>query len=130
MTDSFIRLFEAGQSVVLDRVDLARFDFAQIAIRTLRAAALVAVGAVWLAGAWFALLAGAVVWSLDYVSLPIALAGAAVLSVTAGAIAVYAGVQRATDIDAIASASALRAASAESRGAARKESRNRESVGS
>jgi len=95
ITDSVVRVFEAGQRVVLDRVDLARFDLAQLAASALRSAALVAIGAVCLAGAWFALLAGAVAWSLAYLPLPAALILAAALSAIAGGALIAAGVQRA-----------------------------------
>ena len=112
LADALIQLVEVAQRVVLDRVDLARFDLAQIATRMLRAAALVAVGAVCLAGAWFALLAGAVVWALDYMPLFSALALAALVSVAAGAAAIAAGVRRAGDPDNLEIPSVRRAASA------------------
>jgi hypothetical protein len=99
ISDSIIRLFEAGQRVVLDRVDLARFDLAQLAATSLRAAAFVGVGAVVLSGAWFAVLAAAVIWAAPYVSLPAALAGAGLASLVAGALLIAAGVKRARDLD-------------------------------
>lgn len=102
ISDALIRLFEAGQRVVLDRVDLARFDLAQLAATSLRAAALVAVGAVVLSSAWFALLAAAVIWAAPYITLPGALAGAALISLVGGGLLIAAGVKRARDLDDLA----------------------------
>ena len=52
--DAVLRVIEASQRLVLDRVDLARLDVARLATYALRGAVLVAVGAVLIAGAWFA----------------------------------------------------------------------------
>ena len=95
LVDSVIRIFEAGQRVVLDRVDLARFDLSQFATRALRGAALVAVGAVLLCGAWFTLMGGAVVWLQTYVTLTTSLVVVAVVSALLGVVAIQAGVRRA-----------------------------------
>ncbi len=95
LLDSVIRIFEAGQRVILDRLDLARFDLGEVATRALRGAALVAVGAVLLCGAWFTLIGGAVVWLQAYVSLPASLALVAAGSAALGAVAIAAGIRRA-----------------------------------
>ena len=87
LVDSLIRAFDAGQRVVLDRLDLAYFDLSQLAVRTLRGAALIAIGAVLLSGSWFALMGAVVVWLQAYVSLPLSIllvaAGSAALGVAA-----------------------------------------------
>ena len=46
LTDSVIRIFESGQRVILDRLDLAYFDLSQLVVRTLHGAALIVVGSV------------------------------------------------------------------------------------
>lgn len=94
LVDSVIRIFEAGQRVVLDRLDLARFDLSQLATRASRGTALVAVGALLLTGAWFTLLGGAVVWLEQYRSLPVSLAAVAVVSAALGGAAIALGVRR------------------------------------
>jgi hypothetical protein len=108
ISDAFIRLFEAGQRVVLDRLDLARYDLALLAKQTLSAAALVAVGAVCLTGAWFAVLAAAVVWALNYMTLPAALALAGLASLAAGALLIAAGLRHARPDDDLAIPGMLR----------------------
>lgn len=95
LTDTIIRIFEAGQRVILDRLDLAYFDLSQLATRTLRGAALIAVGAVLLAGAWFTLLGGAVVWLQQHLSLPVSLGLVAASSAVLGAAAIAVGLRRA-----------------------------------
>lgn len=95
LLDSMIRIFEAGQRVILDRLDLAYFDLTQFASRTLRGAALIVVGAVVLAGAWFVLIGGVVVWMQQYLSLPVSLALVAGASVLVGAACIVIGTKRA-----------------------------------
>ncbi len=96
ISDALVRVFEAGQRIVLDRVDLARFDLAQIATRTLRGAVLVAVGALLIAGAWFALITGAVLWLHIYLTLPASILIVVGASAALGMAAVAAGIHRAT----------------------------------
>ena len=100
IVDAALRVFEAGQRVVLDRVDLARLDLAQIAARTVRGAALIVLGAVLVAGAWFALMAGLVVWLLAYLALGASLALVGGISAAVGAAVISLGVQRANVVDA------------------------------
>ncbi len=45
LVDSVVRVLEAGQRLVLDRVDLLRFDLSQLASRALGGAVLIAVSA-------------------------------------------------------------------------------------
>ena len=95
IVDSLIRAFEAGQRVILDRLDLAYFDLSQLAARTLRGAALIAIGAVLLSGSWFAVM-GAVVVSLQaYLSLPLSILVVAVVSAGLGVTALAVGASRA-----------------------------------
>ncbi len=96
ISDALVRVFEAGQRIVLDRVDLARFDLAQLATRTLRGAVLVAVGALLIAGAWFALITGAVLWLHLYLTLPASILIVVGASAALGIAAIAAGINRAT----------------------------------
>ena len=95
LLDSIVRLFEAGQRVILDRLDLAYFDLTQLAARTLRGAALIVIGAVLLSGAWFTLMGGVAVWLQQYMSLAASLALVAVANAVAGGGAIVVGVRRA-----------------------------------
>jgi hypothetical protein len=95
IVEAAVRVFEAGQRVVLDRVDLARLDLAQIASRMVRGAVLIAVGAVLVAGAWFTFLAGVVVWLDMRLPLTTSLAVVGLTSAAAGAAALMLGVRRA-----------------------------------
>jgi hypothetical protein len=53
LVGSLVRVVEAGEHVVLDRVDLLRFDLSELASRTVGGAVLIGVGAFLLTGAWF-----------------------------------------------------------------------------
>jgi len=97
LLDSIIRIFGAGQRVILDRLDLAYFDLTRLVTRTLRGAVLVLIGAVLLSGAWFTLIGGMVVWLQSYVSLAASLVLLAGLSVVAGGAAVAVGLRRAQE---------------------------------
>lgn len=94
LVDSVVRVFEAGQSVVIDRVDLLRFDLRDLASRTLGGAALIAVGAFLLAGAWATLMAAVVVWLQQYLSPFASLAAVAAATAGLGAGAIAVGVRR------------------------------------
>jgi hypothetical protein len=93
--DAVIHVFEAGQRIVLDRIDLARFDLGHLAGRALRSAVLALAGTVLLAGAWFTALGGAVIWLRPYLSLGGGLVAAAVLSAGVGASAIAIGIRHA-----------------------------------
>jgi hypothetical protein len=86
--DALIHLFESGQRLVLDRIDLARFDLRELAGRTVRGAALAVIGGVLLAGGWFMAMASAVVWLRQYLPLAASLAIVAVVSAVLGATAI------------------------------------------
>jgi len=99
LTESVVRVVEAGHRLVLDRIDLARFDLAQLAARILRGTALIAAGTFLLAGSWFAVMGGAVVWLDPYLPLAASLfiVGLGTAALGAGAVAV--GVLRARSAD-------------------------------
>jgi len=98
LLDSVIRIFEAGQRVILDRFDLAYFDLTQLGTRTLRGAALIAIGAVMLTGAWFTLMGGVVVWLQQHFSLTTSLGIVAVVSAAVGVLALGIGLRRAQTV--------------------------------
>lgn len=95
LADSLVRIFEAGQRVVLDRLDLAYFDLSQLAVRTLHGAGLIAVGSVLLTGAWLTLIAGVVVWLQPYMTLAASLIIVAAVNAALGAVAIAIGLRRA-----------------------------------
>jgi Putative Actinobacterial Holin-X, holin superfamily III len=94
LVDSVIRVLEAGQRLVLDRVDLLRFDLSEFASRTLGGALLIGVGAFLLAGAWFTLMGAVVVWLHEYLSLFASLAAVAAATAGFGAGAIAIGMRR------------------------------------
>src|SRR5262245_49879117 len=89
--DSIVRTFEAGQRVVLDRIELAYFDLKQLATQTLRGALLIAIGAMLLSGAWFALMVGVVAWLQQYLTLPASVLLVAGLTAVGGAMSLMLG---------------------------------------
>jgi hypothetical protein len=94
LVDSLVRVVETGQRVVLDRVDLLRFDLSQLVSRTLGGAVLIAVGAFLLAGAWFTFMGAMVVWLQQYLSLFASLAAVATATACFGAGAIAIGMRR------------------------------------
>ena len=95
LIDAVLRVIDASQRLVLDRVDLARLDVARLATYALRGAVLVAVGAVLIAGAWFATLGFVVLLLEPYLSPVASLALIAVTTFAAGAASIASGVKRA-----------------------------------
>jgi len=94
LVDSVVHVLETGQRVVIDRIDLLRFDLSQLASRTLGGAVLIAVGAFLLAGAWFALMGAVVVWLQQYLPLSASLAAVATATAGFGAGAIAIGIRR------------------------------------
>jgi len=96
LVDSVIRVVEAGQRLLLDRLDLARFDLSRLVNRTMRGVAFIAGGAVLLIGACFALLGGAVMWLHQSLYLSLA-ASCVIVAAVAGGVGggvIFAGVRR------------------------------------
>ena len=108
--DALLRVLESGQRIVLDRFDLARFDLTQLAAHTLRGIVLIAIGMVLLAGAWFALMGGVLIWLRSglALSLPVSLGIIAGFNAVLGAAAIGVGVQRARPPDTLDVGAALR----------------------
>jgi hypothetical protein len=93
LVESVIHVLEAGQRVVVDRVDLLRADLSQAASRALSSATLIAVGAFLLAGAWFTLMGAAVVGLQQYLSLFASLTAVAAVTGGLGAGAIVIGIR-------------------------------------
>lgn len=87
ITDTAVRVIEAGQRVLLDRFDLARFDLTRLIALGARAAAALAAATVLLSGAWFAVIAAIAVRLQGHLalSLPASLMLVALVSAVAGA---------------------------------------------
>jgi len=96
LVESVVHVVEAGQRLLLDRLDLARFDLGQLVNRTMRGVAFIAAGAVLLTGACFALMGGAVMWLHQglYLSLAASCVIVAAVAGGLGAGVVVVGVRR------------------------------------
>jgi hypothetical protein len=92
--DSLVRVVEAGQRVVLDRIDLARLDVSQAVRRLLSSAELLGIGAMLITGAWFLLMGGVVCWLQPQLSLPLSFVVAAAITVVVGGTALGIGAAR------------------------------------
>jgi len=92
--DSLVRVVEAGQRVVLDRIDLARLDVSQAARRLLSVAGLLGIGVMLITGAWFLLMTGAVCWLQPQLSLPLSFVVAAAITVVVGGATLAIGAAR------------------------------------
>jgi hypothetical protein len=96
LADTAFRVVEAGQRVLLDRIDLARLDLTRLLTLGVRTAVAVAAGTVLLSGAWCGIMA-AMALRLQTglgLSLPASLLIVALLSALAGAATVGAGLRR------------------------------------
>jgi hypothetical protein len=90
LADTAFRVVEAGQRVLLDRLDLARLDLERFAALAVRSGVAVAASTVLLSGAWFAIMAAAALYlqaALE-LSLPVTLCIVAALSAAGGVIIV------------------------------------------
>lgn len=96
ITDTAVRVIEAGQRVLLDRLDLARFDLTRLVTLGARAAAALAAATVLLSGAWFAVMAAVAVHIQNdtELSLPASLLLVALVSALAGIAAIAIGLRR------------------------------------
>ena len=95
LADTAFRVVEAGQRVVLDRLDLARLDLERFVSLAVRSGVAVAASTVLLSGAWFAIMAAAALYLQTALglSLPVTLCIVAVLSAAGGVITVNAALK-------------------------------------
>ena len=101
LADTAFRVVEAGQRVLLDRLDLARLDVVRLLSLGVRTLVMVAVGTVLLSGAWCALLVAIALriqtgWEL---TLPLSLTLVALGSAGAGLAAVAISLRRAATFE-------------------------------
>lgn len=96
LADSALRVFESGQRVLLDRLDLARLDAARLVALGMRTAAALALATVLVSGAWCALMiAVAMQLQTGFAwSLPASLAAVAAASALAGAVVIAVSARR------------------------------------
>jgi hypothetical protein len=85
LVESVVRVIEAGQRLLLDRLDLARFDLGHLISRTMRGVVFIAAGAVLLTGACFALMGGSVMWLHQGLAFSLA-ASCLIVAAVAGAV--------------------------------------------
>ena len=93
--DAVVRVVDAGQRLVLARLDLVRADVNDLARRSARSGVLVAAGGFLLAAAWCALMAAAAAWLRAYLPLPVSLVVVAVVTAAIGVAAILVGVSSA-----------------------------------
>lgn len=91
LVTSLGRIVEAGQRIVVNRIDLARFDILDVVSRTLRGGAMVMIGSVVLLVGWLELSLAAILLGADYMSLPASAAAVGLLNAAAGAVLVTLG---------------------------------------
>ena len=95
LADTAFRVVEAGQRVVLDRLDLARLDLERFVSLSVRSGVAVAASTVLLSGAWFAIMAAAALYLQTALglSLPVTLCIVAFLSAAGGVLTVNAALK-------------------------------------
>jgi hypothetical protein len=96
VADTAFRVVEAGQRVLLDRLDLARLDLMRLLTLSARTAVALAAGTVLLSGAWCAcVVALALRLQIDFaLSLPLSLLIVAIASALAGLAVIGLGIVR------------------------------------
>jgi Putative Actinobacterial Holin-X, holin superfamily III len=93
--DALVRVFEAGQRIVLDRIEMVRLDFDRATMRTLRGTVWVVVGAILTVSSWIGLMAALAMWLYESRALPLpaSLVAVAVLTAVVGTAAIAAGLR-------------------------------------
>lgn len=89
------RAIDAGQRIVVDRIDLARLDILDVVGRTVRGGTMIALGAVLLAVGWLAFSGAAILYGQTYVSLPASAAIVGAINAGLGTLILAIGIQRA-----------------------------------
>lgn len=91
LVTSLGRIVEAGQRIVVNRIDLARFDILDVVSRALRGGAMVMMGSVVLLVGWLALSLAAILLGANYMSLAGSAAAVGLFNAAAGAVLVTVG---------------------------------------
>lgn len=94
LVGSLGRVIEAGQRIVVNRIDLVRVDVLDIIARTVRGSAMVVIGGVILLVGWVALSCAAILVGEMFVSLPASAAIVGLANAALGAAFVTLGVER------------------------------------
>lgn len=89
------RAIDAGQRIIVNRIDLARLDVVDMLNRVMRGGMLIMIGGVLLAVGWLAFSAAAIIFGERYVSLPASAAVVGALNAAIGVGALFVGIQRA-----------------------------------
>ena len=88
------RVLDAGQRIVVDRIDLARLDVLAALARGVHGAVFVVLGVIPISIGWLALVVGAVVVLEGYFTQPVSLAIAGAINMLVGIGLVLVGTQR------------------------------------
>jgi hypothetical protein len=88
------RAIDAGQRIVVNRIDLARLDILDAVSRVAQGGLFIIVGGVLLAVGWLAFTCAAIVFGQDYLSLPGSAALVGAINAVAGIVALTVGMQR------------------------------------
>ncbi len=92
------RAMEAGQRLVIDRIELARLDALEMIDRTQRAGLLIILGAMMAMAGWIGIGTAAVVLLHDYFTLPVSAAVVGLVSLVIGGSLAAVGIQNARTV--------------------------------
>jgi hypothetical protein len=89
------RAIEAGQRIVVNRIDLARLDILDLFGRLARGGTMIVFGGVLLATGWLAFTSAAILYGQNYLTLPASAALVGALNAVVGGAILATGIQRA-----------------------------------
>lgn len=89
------RAIDAGQRIVVNRIDLARLDILEMISRVARGGLMIVLGGVLLAVGWLAFSGAAILYGQDYFTLPGSAAIVGAINAGLGALILALGIQRA-----------------------------------
>jgi hypothetical protein len=93
LSSAFGDVVAASERVIVDRIDLARFDAVEALSRRLRGALLLSAGSVLIFAGWLGLCAGGVLILDEHLSLPLSLAAAGACNALVGMAVVAVGLR-------------------------------------
>jgi hypothetical protein len=88
------RAIDAGQRIVVNRIDLARLDMLDVVSRVTRGGMLVVFGGVLLGVGWLAFTSAAILYGQNYLTLPGSAALVGAINAALGGIILAVGIQR------------------------------------
>lgn len=89
------RAIDAGQRIIVNRIDLARLDILDAVGRIAQGGVLIVIGGILLAVGWLAFTSAAIIFGQNYISLPASAAIVGAINAAIGAVALSVGMQRA-----------------------------------